>query len=64
MEYKILHDYDIPLLENAVSEHLKDGWKPQGGVSVFSALWVQDSEEHLESSQRFVFIQPITKEEI
>jgi hypothetical protein len=34
MEYIILQDDSIGWLENEVKKFTKDGWKPQGGVSV------------------------------
>lgn len=34
MEYKILMNSDRQLLANVVESYLKEGWEPQGGVSV------------------------------
>ena len=34
MDYKILQYSDMRLLELNVKEHLKEGWKCQGGINV------------------------------
>ncbi|HVX83641.1 MAG TPA: hypothetical protein VH253_02380 [Phycisphaerae bacterium] len=34
MEYHIISNQALYLLETAVNKHIKDGWEPQGGVCV------------------------------
>lgn len=32
MKYKLIEETSSYALEGAVTKHLKDGWKPQGGI--------------------------------
>jgi hypothetical protein len=32
MEYKVIKEDHLSWLSNSVNEHLKKGWKPQGGI--------------------------------
>lgn len=37
-EYKIIQSDDLFSFEKLVEEAMKDGWQPQGGVSVLSSF--------------------------
>jgi hypothetical protein len=34
MEYHLISNQALYLLETAVNKHIKDGWEPQGGLCV------------------------------
>jgi len=34
MEYVIVSNHSVIFLEGEINEMIKDGWKPQGGLSV------------------------------
>ena len=34
LEYHIMMNQSLYLLESAVNRHLKEGWEPQGGVAI------------------------------
>jgi len=40
-EYRILTSYTAMVLEASVKDYLKDGWKPQGGLSHWNGTWSQ-----------------------
>lgn len=57
MEYKIAHGTSILLLTNSVQSLIKEGWKPQGGISV-TLLNEKDTQEE----NKYVFAQAMIKD--
>ncbi len=38
MQYKIIADYRIDVFLKLMNDNLKEGWMPQGGISVVAVL--------------------------
>lgn len=41
MEYEIVWECEMRLLEEAVMDMIKEGWLPQGGVCLAEGIYIQ-----------------------
>lgn len=53
MEYKVLSFNTTRLMEEAVAQHVENGWEPQGGISVAADP----------NTTKFLFFQAMTREQ-
>lgn len=68
MEYIIVSEHDAETFIKSVNERLKEGWKPQGGISHIKVVHPDSNElfkrDEFDSriKQAILFMQPMIKE--